>query len=425
PSAIGYAVDQLGQNDLRSIQTTQWSRDNNGELMVGKWGTWSIDNTDMESIYGADWRDNDPTGVRKQLHEGGFQSIDAWVRQESYDLQKRSAGLSFASANLSYAFQTGIGLQGYNTINPQTGKAFDLPQGGFWGVQDKQFALQGRQQEYNFAYQERELALSDEYWHQNMGLQQRQAGMQRTWAQEDWAYQDQRRNLSWQWKQEDFQENVRFMTGRQRKLAERNMERDTIVQNLETEQIDTKRERQEELWALEDERFEINTNYHETQMAHQEERLDKMRQFYEEGRVLQKQQMELSKAYFIEQNALQRASAALQMDQAEFQKTIADDLEKARIEAENKQATLEAQQKTWTQTLTWIEKTLVDLPAKIKQKIEQELGITVGQVPYTGNWVGPGDRGEDSPRSERPTVNVFIDGEDIYSRTEQNIGDRL
>jgi hypothetical protein len=143
--------------------------------------------------------------------------------------------------------------------------------------------------------------------------------MQRSWAREDWGWQDMTRNLQWGWKREDFEEEVRFMGGRQRKLAERQMRRETTMFGLEGERIDTERKRQEESWDLEDERFDIQRKHYEQSKKLQEEAMEMNRRFYEEQKKMQEEQVKLERAFYVEQQKLQEQAIGTSLYYAQLQ----------------------------------------------------------------------------------------------------------
>lgn len=237
--------------------------------------------------------------------ESFVQGGERGMQIDTLKASMRNSGLAAARAAVSFAFTTGVGLDQYHTIDPRTGKEFNIPEGGAWGIQERQMNLSNRQQQWNFNMQEQQMAMQSSQFYENQGFNRQQQIMQRGWTVEDWAYQDQTRGLQWQWKQEDFQENNRFLTGRQRRISERQMGRETIMHNLESEQIDKTRERQEKIWDAEDKRFEMTMRHYEEQKNLQEQNLEKMKEFYAESKKLQEESFELQKAQFIEMNKLQ------------------------------------------------------------------------------------------------------------------------
>jgi len=251
---------------------------------------------------------------------GGFQQV-AWNQEMfQHESTMTSLGFQLQGQQAGMAFQTGVGLGAYaGTINPQTGQPFNanFSGGGMWGIQNQQIALQNAQQQWSFGMQQKQMNLSVSQFGENMALTQKGAQMQRGWAKEDWAYNTQVRELGWQWKQEDFQEENRFLTGRQRRLSERQMGRDTIMYDLEGNQIEKQKNRQKESWKLEDERFAVQKKQFQESLKLQQEQLEKAKEFYAENFKLQQEQLELSRAYYIVQQDLQKKSTEFAMGQEE------------------------------------------------------------------------------------------------------------
>ncbi|MGW8181537.1 MAG: hypothetical protein ACWGQW_22640, partial [bacterium] len=278
-------------------------------------GSWS-GNQVAGMVWGSDWASGDTYGLRQAAVTGGFRGMQSAYNAQAASLSAAGAGIAMRGAELSYAFQTGIGLQGYGTVNPVTGQQFNLASGGFWGIQDRQTALSDAQQQWNFQYQEQQMAMQRSQFYDNQALQLRGVNLNRGYTRRQWEFQDQVNALQWGWQQEDYAESSRFMTGRQRRLAERDMERKTTMHDLEKKAQDEARDHQQELWDLEDQRFKQTRQHFEEQMDLQEENFDKMREFYEERKKLEDEMRELQRAYFIEQNKLQKESAGIQAAQA-------------------------------------------------------------------------------------------------------------
>ena len=260
---------------------------------------------------------------------GGMMAMQLQGAQNSYNYAMASAGNQMANLNLNYAFTTGVGIDKYaNTINPVTGGNFGFPTGrisgnvagvgsyrseggGFWGIQEAQQQLGWMQQQNQFSAQRQQMGIQSSQFYTNMAMNQQQMGMQRGWTQQDWGYNAQTRNLQWGWKQQDFQENVRFMTGRDRRLAERQMGRETTMHDLEGDQIEKQKERQKELWDLEDQRFEIQKTQFEENQNFQQEQLDIAIAFFEERKDLEKQSMAMQRAYWVNQMDLQKQAIGI------------------------------------------------------------------------------------------------------------------
>ena len=269
-----------------------------------------------QSLWGNEY---DAFGIRSALETGGTRLLGYQMLEKNYANSMASVGIGAAQQQLSFAFQTGVGLSGYNPVDPRTGQAFNLSAGGFWGLQDAQRALGRRQQLYQFDFQDQQAEMQQRHFYENTALQRRGTMMQRQFARQEWGYSDELRNLQWGWRQEDYGEEVRFLTGRQRRLAERRMERDTITHGLEGDRIDRQREQQEKLWDLEDEQHNLRIKQFEEQMDMQKKNREKMREFYEEGYKLQEAMTDLQRAYFVESHKLQEAAIGLQEQQIQLQ----------------------------------------------------------------------------------------------------------
>lgn len=266
--------------------------------------------------------------VPQGLQGLGGSTAQQWMQATlGYQSQMASLGNALQQIQLNYAFQTGIGLEAYSTTDPRTGKALIHGTGkqGFWGIQDAQNALQRRQMEWQFQNQLEQLELSDRHFQENWLLTQRGVQMQRGFTREDWAYQDMMRGMQWQWNVEDFQEESRFLTGRQRKKAERQFERASITKEKEDEQIDKKRQQQKELWKLEDERFELQRKQHQEQLDFQKEAIEMQKKFWEEGEELRKEYEDLQRAFMLEQMELQKAAIGAQAHYAQLQYEMMQD----------------------------------------------------------------------------------------------------
>jgi hypothetical protein len=353
------------------------------------------------SVFGQNWQQNDPFGFRAGVVNGGvvegFEQMGAvggnrWLQLQQFNLSHQynqaQQGIQSAQIAMTSAFQTGVGLNAYaGSVNPQTGSAFGFNTGtwstsipgmgsftsqggGFWGQEDAQRALQNMQSQYGFQQSAQQLQMQSSQFYQNIALQQRGTQMQRGWTQQDWAFQDNTRQLQWGWKQEDFQENARFLTGRDRRLAERQMGRETIMYDLEGEQIDKTRDRQKETWKLEDEQFNLNKRHFAEQHALQVEanRMNKL--FYEEGKRLQDEAVKLQRAYFVEGQKLQLASIGVS---ARYNQQM-EALQKTQLEMTVSATDAQAEANLLTQALTDLEGVMKDIV-----KVLSDKGIVSGE----------------------------------------------
>jgi hypothetical protein len=256
-----------------------------------------------------------PTDASGQSIVGGEMGGQLKQMQNQLSQAKAQAGIQMQQIQQNLAFTTGVGLEKYyGTVNPQTGQAFgQLFAGGQWGLEDAQRNLSIRQQESSFGFQQQGLNIGMKQFQENMGLNRQGMTMQRGWTQEDWQYQSTTRGLQWQWKQEDFREQSRFMTGRERRLAERQMGRETTMYNIEGEQIEKQKDRQKEIWELEDRRFATQIRQYKENTKFQQDQLDTARKFFKESTALDEEAKKLQRASFIANMDLQKQSAGMQV----------------------------------------------------------------------------------------------------------------
>lgn len=354
------------------------------------------------SIWGADWREGDG-GVRDAAVSGftdytgdtlyGVQAMQSYISDLQYQQQSAQMNIQSKQMDLTWAFTTGQGLGAYKgTINPQTGKkfgfnagapswniknvgSFEAEGGGFWGYQDAFRSLGYAQQEYGFDMQKRQMEMQSSQFNQNMGLQARGMSMSRDFAQTQWSFQDQIRTLQRAWQVEDFGEEVRFLTGRDRKKAERGFERSTIMYNVQGEQIDSQREHQRELWQLEDERFKTQKEHYEQNKRLQQEQHKVTVRFFEERKRLEDEQNKLQRAYATEQMKLQRESLKVQQSYSAKIREANRDLQKL---METRDDEIAAAKTYMSLSEDWIDTTEDGLErlVELARELAGELGIS-------------------------------------------------
>jgi hypothetical protein len=238
---------------------------------------------------------------------GGTMGLQIYGQQLDYQYQQAQIGLQRKGMESDYGYQMQM-----------------------WGLQDQQRNLGYQHQMAQFGFQEQGMQLSQQsaemgnrFWWQNANMQQQQTQTQRAWTRQDWGINAQTREMQWGWQQEDFQEEKRFMTGRQRRLAERQQDRAGITHNLEDEQINRQQKRQQELWKMEDERFEVSKQQHGEQwqlqlkqMELQRKEFEENKKFYLEGKKLEDQIIALQRAHWLEQHKLSKEQLDLTKEHA-------------------------------------------------------------------------------------------------------------
>ncbi len=192
-----------------------------------------------------------------------------------------------------------------------------------WGVQDQMTALSRGFQDFQWELGGRRMDTQEQQFGQSMAFQRQQAGVQadwgrqdvgtavgrtdvqRQWRREDWGVQDDMRAMQWGWQQQDFQENIRFSTGRQRRLGIREQERATVVHQAEDEQIDRDRGRMEQKEAWEDEDFSKQRSRHEVRVEWQNERFDLTQQHFDENMALNREAHDAQREFTLEMRELE------------------------------------------------------------------------------------------------------------------------
>jgi len=234
------------------------------------------------------------TGTITQV--GGIQGAQLYMNRQAEQFQLENLYRSQKAQDLDYAY---------------TMKS--------WKLQDKGRNLSNAYQEWQFDFQDRQIEMNSRNFSENMGMNVYQSHVQRGWAKEDWAHNDNVRALNWQWKTDDFNEEVRFMTGRERKKAERGMDRDTIMHNLDEQQVDKQKGRQQELWKLEDKRFEIQRRQFAESQKMQLESLEKQKELFVARKGMEEQEIKFQREHYKQQTALQKEATRAQIEYTKVQ----------------------------------------------------------------------------------------------------------
>ena len=196
-------------------------------------------------------------------------------------------------------------------------------------------------------------------------------------------------SLQYGWQMEDLDEAIRTSTGRQRKQLLRQKERAALTENLQGEQTDTQRERQEELWAREDERYSKQTGYMETLMDLDEKQFDLSKEQRQtmadfERRELQRKMDEYTKQYKLQQQ-IQDKQREYQYEQLQLQKESAG-IAAAAAKAQKDYNDAKVLEQDINETMTETFKTMVDNDPRIVLKALQNYSTALNAT-NTGNVV--------------------------------------
>lgn len=268
--------------------------------------------------------------------QGGMRAVTNDIRQDMYAAQDAGVGIGFAQIANQRQFLWGSG-------------SWDNPgAGSMWDLENKQRALSYRSTMANFDSQENRMNVNNQFAIRGEALQLERMntgadyqrfnldiGRQQQLLSRE--YQAQTRSLQWQWKQEDYGEEVRFMTGRQRRLAERQMGRDTTMHNLEGEQIEAQQ-------AIEDKRFQKQKEYTEKNIEFDKRQFDLNKEHRETLFKMDQEDFARRKKEYLEQHKLEDQIIALQRkhqkDQLDFQAAqAANSLKQIKLQRELEEAT--------------------------------------------------------------------------------------
>jgi hypothetical protein len=278
--------------------------------------------------------------------DNGRQGVQKLARQKSREARDASLGIAFAGIALTEQFYWGA----------QDGGTWDTPTtGSSWDIENRMRQLQHSSQLADFSDQGKRMDLSNRFSIRREGNQGQRMNVsnaynlwsmdtsyaqglqQRGWTREDWQFQDTTREAQFGWQMEDMDEAVRYSSGRDRRKAIRQQDRAALMHNLEGQQIDTQRERQETQWSQEDERYQKQRDYtlelqrldkesfdqgvkqRETGYKMDREQLSRKMEEYEQQKKLQDELQILSREYQYEQLQLQKASLGAQAEVAKAQ----------------------------------------------------------------------------------------------------------
>ena len=294
--------------------------------------------------WGANWQATDVSGVRTAMVSGyqtpwgdtyyGLRAAQMYMDDLRWQASQASVGISRQRLALQWAFTTGEGLSAYGVGQPfrwsipGIGSYNAGP--GIWGYQEATFELGVAQQRWQMDLAQQRFNLTEQFWQRGFGLNYTQFMAQQDYMQGLWGLQDQQRALGFKWRMEDLREARMFASGRERRLIERRIKRESVMHDLQQEQVEKSREYQEELWRLQERRFRLEREQHNAMRRLQEESLRRQREFFEERVRLQRQYQELQRRYFQEQHKLQQRAIGIQQHYNEMLRKAQQDVQRLR-----------------------------------------------------------------------------------------------
>jgi len=361
-----YQFTDVGGRDLYQTDYIGWLNTLQGQMGAGvafqgmpgmaysdAFGGYTLTDVDrVKGFLGAET----PDWLANALAEGGMIEAQREARERQYQRQMAGIGLQYQGVAARQEYLWGGGQY---TGTPQAGSLWalqDVLRGAQYGAamagfgETRQqmgmaniFAMRGE------ALQEQRMDLSQDYQRWGLGFQREGMMLNQMWRREDWAYQDTMRGLQTQWSMEDIDEAIRMSTGRERRTLIRQKERMTTTRNLEGQQIERVRDRQEQAWAREEEAFEKKLEYTEEIMDLDREQFDlaveKREAFYEfekdnlarrlkeyqQQHAIQSTIIEKQRKFQAEELERQKQALGLQAAALEDQKALADASEKTEI----------------------------------------------------------------------------------------------
>jgi hypothetical protein len=340
----GTAIDMWGGESILSLQDTQRKLQLEGtrkqrrmarEEFAREYGA-EYDQVSAADIAAGNWESQGFASIeqvggafQKQRQLGRAQQRLSWAQQEGgayvdqtgaqastyigqFAFQDRVTALQRTQWQENYALQGqqmresrefSLMERGWNVEDMFTNRSRGLTQRGWQGADIERDYSRGVTrldwQAEDLARQGEVMGRGKDYQLWQLGWQERMTGMQRGWQTEDFAFQRSQGQMQYGWQMEDIEENIRFASGRQRKMLLRQKERATTQYNIGEERQDIQEERTSETWKMEDERNakqrehlleEIELN--EENWQKQLDRLATQRQWLEEDHDTSKERFE-------------------------------------------------------------------------------------------------------------------------------------
>ena len=343
---------------------------------------------------------------------GGAIGGEQYAANQSYGLQMASVGVGFQQVALQEAFTTGVGIQKYSgTVNPQTGTPFGYNTGNFgfnvgtsngtysyqsqgggsWGLQDAQRYLGYAQTESGFAFQQSGMNLQAQQFKQSMGLQQQQINLGVAQGTEQHQYQMGLTQQQFGFGQTMYHEQARFLSGRERRLAEMQNKETITVHGMEVGQAEKEFGFQKQSWALQEDQHKLQIKQFNETKKLQQDQLDAAIKFYKEEKDLQEESILMDRAQWVNQIAMQRESLGIQAAQIANAKIQADLDREAQTYITNIQSALGAlNADTFPNLYQWIMK-ILNVPIPNNPGFGSHGNGPAAVANAMGGPIGPGD----------------------------------
>ena len=289
---------------------------------VAIWGSnWSNDEFLRGAVYGikANWNPD--------VTLGGMDALRQQMSNLQYESQMASIGNATAREMLRWNFMTGG--EGFSSGFSWhvDGLGGGSAGGGQWGYQDVMRQMQRAQQRFSFQIQEQRMDIDEGFYQSNYALNQSQFAASQAYTRSQWGLSDQSRALQWGWHVSDLEENMAFASGRERKLLERKLERDTSMQNIKEEGVSNQREYQEQIWRVQEKRYKEERQHHEEMLVLQKKEHETAKKLFEERARIEDQYLQAQRKFEKENHKLALAAIGAQAYYAKKMKDLRDDTE--------------------------------------------------------------------------------------------------
>lgn len=208
-------------------------------------------------------------------------------------IESRNEGFAYETANLERSRRSQLTERGFE----DTGIALSRAQQD-WGryIQGQQIGIQGAQLQANYAYQGTQLAFG----------RQREI-VQQGWQQQDLAYQRNVNELQYGFSMIDAQENIRYSTGRERRVAMRHQQEATVMFSLQEGQQTREEQRaaQQRQWS--EQQFNLEKTH------------------FEQTHQFEVQNFELTKQNYQKEGEFIRQNRQLEDQERVFRRSIQDE----------------------------------------------------------------------------------------------------
>ncbi len=177
-------------------------------------------------------------------------------------------------------------------------------------MEQKRFQLNREQYMKQYNLQKQMFDLQTKWQRQDFDKQQIRMETRRSWQVEDFAMNRETFNLQTGWQEEDMQRSLRYASGRERLDIRRQMERNMVMNNLKSTQMDREESRAGVEYGWQQEDLATARSRFEEMRALQEEMMQMQLEYWQKNQELQQQDMEFRRQMAKEQIQLMKEEKA-------------------------------------------------------------------------------------------------------------------